>query len=257
MAKTTSIAAPAAQILSREGGATIAYHQSAGQGPGIIYLGGFRSDMTGDKAVRLESFSQARGQAFLRFDYQGHGASSGAFTDGTIGRWTQDALAALDQLTEGPQILVGSSMGGWIMLLAALARPERVHALLGIAAAPDFTERLIFARLDDDVQRRLTTDGVIEMPNAYDELPYQITMGLIEDGRDHMLLGKPIALDCPVRLLHGMKDEDVPWQTALEITERLSATDVAITLVKNGSHRLSEPADLDRLCQVLGSLLDG
>ena len=256
MTETTSIAASAAQILSREGGATIAYHQTAGHGPGVVYLGGFRSDMTGDKAVRLENFCRERGQAFLRFDYQGHGASSGVFTDGTIGSWTEDALAALDQLTEGPQILVGSSMGGWIMLLAALARPERIDALLGIAAAPDFTERLIFAHLDDGQQRRLMTDGVIEMPNAYDEPPYQITHALIEDGRDHMLLGKAIALDCPVRLLHGMKDADVPWQTALEITDRLTSTDVAVTLVKDGGHRLSEPPDLDRLCQVLGALLD-
>ena len=139
----------------------------------------------------------------------------------------------------------------------ALARRERVQALLGIAAAPDFTDRLIYARLDEGQQRRLMTDGSIDLPSAYDDQPYPITLGLIEDGRDHMLLGKPIALDCPLRLLHGMNDEDVPWQTALEICERVTSTDVAVTLVKGGGHRLSEAADLDRLCQILGALLGG
>ena len=214
------------------------------------------SDMSGTKATTLEAFARRRGQAFLRFDYQGHGESSGRFEDGSIGRWSEDAIAALDELTEGPQILVGSSMGGWIMLLAALARPERIAGLLGIAAAPDFTEDLMWAAYSAEIRATIETEGVYHEPSDYSETPYPITKHLIEDGRRHLLLRAPIPLTCPVRLLQGMRDEDVPWQTALRLAEALESEDVEMTLVKAGDHRLSEPADLQRLEATLQRLLD-
>ena len=248
-------------ILTRSDGATIAYHripagESRARAPGLIFLGGFMSDMTGSKACALEAFAAARGQAFVRFDYLGHGASSGRFEDGTIGRWAADAVAVLDELSEGPQILVGSSMGGWIMLLAALARPRRIAGLVGIAAAPDFTEDLIWDRLDAEARAALARDGVFYQPSDYDEAPYPITMGLIEEGRAHLLLRAPIALRCPVRLIQGMADPDVPWKTALKLSERLESSDVEVTLIKGGGHRLSEPDDLARLTRVVGALSD-
>lgn len=240
----------------RSDGATIAYHRTPGKSPGVVFLTGFRSDMEGSKALALEDFCRARGQAFLRFDYFGHGASSGDFVDGTIGRWAADAVFALDTLTDGPQVLVGSSMGGWLMLLAALKRPERIVGLLGIAAAPDFTEDLIPAELSSEQHATLEKNGAVAIPNCYDEGdPYLITKALLDDGRDHLLLRKPINLNLPVRLIQGLKDEDVPWQTALKIQEKLSSDDVEITFVKDGTHRLSEPHDLDRLTDLLASLL--
>jgi pimeloyl-ACP methyl ester carboxylesterase len=212
------------------------------------------SDMTGDKALALEEFCRTEGHAFLRFDYGGHGQSSGDFADGTIGSWTDDALAALDHLSEGPQILVGSSMGGWIMALVALARPERVAGLLGIAAAPDFTIRLWDEELSTAQKDELTEKGFILMPNDYDA-PYTVTRQLIEDGRTQALLGGPIPIRCPVRLLHGLEDTAVPWQTALKIQEKLDSDDVEVMLIKNGDHRLSEDDDLERLRKTLGGLL--
>ena len=243
------------QTLARPDGVTLAYHRTEGRAPGIVFLGGFFSDMTGTKATALEAFARRRGQAFLSFDYQGHGQSSGRFEEGTIGLWAGDAIAALDHLTEGPQILVGSSMGGWIMLLAALARPTRIAALVGIAAAPDFTEDLMWQWFPEEVKAIIERDGVYHAPSDYDETPYPITKDLIRDGREHLLLRAPIPLDCPVRLLHGMGDEDVPWQTALAIADKLETADVEITLIKNGDHRLSEPVDLRRLEATLSALL--
>jgi pimeloyl-ACP methyl ester carboxylesterase len=234
----------------------LAYHFTAGASPGVVFLGGFLSDMTGTKAMALEDHCRRRGRAYLRFDYLGHGQSSGAFEDGTIGRWADDAIAAIDQLTEGPQVLVGSSMGGWIMLLAALARTNRVAGLVGIAAAPDFTETLIWQGLDADRRGILRDKGVIDMASDDDEAPYPVTLGLIEEARDHLLLGGPIALDCPVRLIQGMADRDVPWQTALTLAERLTGDDVEVTLVKGGDHRLSEPRDLARLGRTLDALIE-
>ncbi len=212
------------------------------------------SDMTGTKALAFEAWARERKRSFLRFDYQGHGASSGRFDEGTIGVWADDAVQALDALTEGPQILVGSSMGGWIMLLAALARPERVCGLMGIAAAPDFTEDLMWARYPESVRETLTRDGVYREPSDYGDEPYTITMKLIEEGRRNLLLRDSIAIHCPVRLVHGLADPDVPWQVSLTLAERLQATDVEVTLIKGGGHRLSEPGELARLGAVLDEL---
>jgi pimeloyl-ACP methyl ester carboxylesterase len=221
----------------------------------VVFLSGFASDMSGNKAVFLESHCRNRGQAFLCFDYFGHGASSGQFSDGTIGRWREDALAVIDRLTEGPLILVGSSMGGWIMLLAALARPARVAGLVGIAAAPDFTEELMWSRMTAPIKEQLLRDGEWHEPSRYGpDLP--ITLKLIEEGRHHLLLGQPIAVNCPVRLLQGMEDPDVPWRWAVCIAERLSGGDVTVTLVKDGDHRLSRPQDLARLAATVDALSD-
>jgi pimeloyl-ACP methyl ester carboxylesterase len=240
-------------ILELPGGGRLAYHRTAGAGPGVVFLGGFASDMTGTKATALEAWARRRGRAFLRFDYRGHGQSSGRFEDGTIGAWRDDALAALDRLTDGPQILVGSSMGGWIMLLAALARPERVAGLVGIAPAPDFTEDLMWARMTEDQQRAVEQQGVWHMPSDYGD-PVPIARDLIREGRDHLLLRDAIELPCPVRLIQGTEDEDVPWQWALKLQDALAGDDVETTLVKGADHRLSSDRDLRRLEAVLDRL---
>jgi pimeloyl-ACP methyl ester carboxylesterase len=242
------------RILARADGATIAYHRLDGKSPGIVFLGGFRSDMTGSKAMALEAFCRGRGQAFLRFDYFAHGASSGEFAEATIGRWRDDAIAVLDALTAGPQILVGSSIGGWLMLLTALARPARIAALVGIAAAPDATEDLMWRRLSPVQQRAMRQDGSVTVPSEHDPAGYLLTHRLIEEGRAHLVLRGPIALPCPVRLLHGMADRDVPWQTSLRLAERLAGADVTLTLIKAGDHRLSSEADLARLRRILEAL---
>jgi pimeloyl-ACP methyl ester carboxylesterase len=242
-------------ILARAGRGSIAYHRLEGAKstagttaqPGIVFLGGFMSDMTGTKAAWLEDFTAGTGQSYLRFDYSGHGQSDGLFTEGTIGSWLQDTLDVLDRLTEGPQILIGSSMGGWLALLAALQRPDRVAGLIGVAAAPDFTEDLILNELSEIQRATLLRDGQVAVPSDYGEDPYIITQALIDEGRAHLLLKAPIALTCPVHLLHGMKDPDVPWQTALRITGKLETDQVAVTLVKDGDHRLARPQDLSRI----------
>jgi pimeloyl-ACP methyl ester carboxylesterase len=241
-------------ILACEDGATIAYHRRSGREPGIVFLGGFMSDMTGTKARALDAFCAARGQAYLRFDYFAHGASSGDFAEATVGRWAEDALAVLDGLTEGPQILVGSSIGGWIMLLAALARPERVAALVGIATASDATT-LMWDGFTAEQRQAILRDGAIRVPSAYSAQGYVFTRKLIEDGKRHLLLQRDIPLRCPVRLLHGMKDPDVPWQRSLALAEKLTSTDVEITLLKDGDHRLSTPSDLALLQRTIAALL--
>ena len=243
------------KILTLETGASIAYHQSPGVGPGVVFLCGFMSDMTGSKAIWLEEFCIQRGQAFLRFDYQGHGASSGNFADGDVGVWAADAIAAIEKLTSGAQILIGSSMGGWIMLKTALAMPERMAGLIGIAAAPDFTEDLLCAELSAAQMGEIQTRGLTRIASDYDD-DYVITKALLEEGRKHLVLRSEIALDCPVRLIHGLEDNSVPWETALKIQERLRSTDVEVILVKNGDHRLSERQDLDRLGRTLDALID-
>jgi pimeloyl-ACP methyl ester carboxylesterase len=220
-----------------------------------VFLGGFKSDMTGTKAATLDELCHARGWPFLRFDYSGHGASSGDFLDGTISRWFADSLAAFDSLTAGPQILVGSSMGGWIMLLLALARPQRVKGLVGLAPAPDFTEELIWRELSEPDRARLLQVGKLEQPSDYSADPYVITKALIEDGRRHLLLGKPIAIDAPVRLLHGLADPDVPHEISLRLQQRLTGSDVVVSLIKDGDHRLSRPQDLARLCATVEELV--
>jgi pimeloyl-ACP methyl ester carboxylesterase len=251
--------------LSRRDGTSIAYHAVAAektregggrQWPGLVFLGGFMSDMTGSKALALEAFAAARGQAFVRFDYFGHGASSGRFEEGCIGRWAEDAIAVLDELTQGPQILVGSSMGGWIMLLAALARPDAAAGLVGIAAAPDFTETLMWHAFTPEIRATLERDGVYYEPSDYGEAPYPITRHLIEDGRTHLLMDKQIDIDCPVRLIHGLADPDVPYALSLDLMARLRSTDVEVTLVKDGGHRLSEPHDLARMTRTVEALSD-
>lgn len=241
--------------LARSDGARIAYHKTEGAGPGVIFFGGFMSDMTGSKATFLEELCRVQGRSFIRFDYQGHGASSGKFADGTITTWSQDALAVLDELTDGPQVLVGSSMGGWIALLTALARPDRVAGLVGIAAAPDFTERLMWPSFSADIQRQIMEEGVYYQPTDYGDEPYAITRHLIEDGRRNLILDRPVPLDMPVRLIHGQKDADVPWQLSLDTAAALTSSDVEVTLVKDGDHRLSTQADLARLGGVLEALI--
>lgn len=245
--------APAPQFLERADGVRLAYHRTPGQAPGLVFLGGFASDMDGSKAQTLEVFARERGRAFLRFDYQGHGQSSGRFAEGTIGQWRDDALSVLDQLTEGPQVLVGSSMGGWIMLLAALARPERIAGLVGIAAAPDFTDELLWQRLSAQQQREVEDKGVWDMPSDYGD-PVPITQQLIHEGRRHKLLGAPIDLACPVRLLQGTADEEVPTEWALKLQRALTGDDVEATLVKDADHRLSSERDLQRLRDTLDRL---
>ena len=244
------------EIIAREDGASIAYHQLAGSTPQVVFLTGFKSDMTGAKALGLEEFCQNRGQAFLRFDYFGHGESAGDFDDGTIGRWADDAVFAIDRLTDGPLLLVGSSMGGWLMLLAALQRPERIVGLIGIAAAPDFTEDLFENALTPEQKEDLKRDGVVEVPNCYEpDSPYRISLKFIDEGRQHLLLRNTIAIDCPVRLIHGLNDEDVPFETSLKLADKLRSTNVEINFVKNGDHRLSEDRDIERLCQTTERLL--
>ncbi len=243
--------AAAPRTLTRAGGATIAYHATAGKSPGVIFLPGLRSDMTGTKATALEDFCRGDGRAYVRFDYTGHGASSGAFIDGTVGAWKADALSVLDEVAEGPQVLVGSSLGGWLMLLLALARPERVAGLVGVAPAVDFAGGDLIEKAPPEMRRALEQDGVYYAPSQYADEPTPITMRLIEEGRRHHLLGRALPIACPVRILHGMADPDVPWRLSLEIAETIGSADVEVTLVKAGDHRLSEPRDIQRLIRAV------
>mgnify|MGYP001207064358 FL=1 len=212
-----------------------------------MFLGGLMSDMSGTKALALEAHCRAEGRAFVRFDYFGHGESSGTFVDGTIGRWHADTLRVLDTIAEGPQLLIGSSMGGWQMLLAARARPDRIAGLIGVAAAPDFTENLMWAQFDDSMKARIHEESVIYLPSDYKSKPYPVSRALIEDGRNHLLLDSRLSLDCPVHLIQGMADQDVPWQTALAIAEAVTSNNVMVTLIKDGDHRLSRDEDLTHL----------
>ncbi|MSO73228.1 MAG: alpha/beta hydrolase [Rhodospirillaceae bacterium] len=239
------------EFLPRAGGARLAYNRLQGRAPGVIFLHGLMSDRGGNKAMALEAHCARRGQAFVRFDLFGHGASSGRFEDGTISRWTEDAIAVIDGLSEGPQALVGSSMGGWVMLRAALARPRRIAALVGIALGPDFTEDLMWTKFSEDQRQTLTDTDIVELPSEYNDGPYRISRQLIEDGRRNLLLGNPIAISCPVRLIQGQQDSAVPWQTSLRVAENITGADVQILLVKDGDHRLSRPADLEKLCALI------
>jgi pimeloyl-ACP methyl ester carboxylesterase len=241
-------------MLDRGDGVRLAWAHLQGREPTVVFLPGFNSDMAGAKATELAGFCAATGQAMLRLDYSGHGASEGRFTEGCIGRWAADATAVIDHAVEGPLLLVGSSMGGWIALLLALARPAQVTALVGIAAAPDFTERLIWGRMAPADRAMLLRDGGITVASEYGD-PLTITAALIEDGRRHLLLDGPIAVTCPVRLLQGQRDDDVPWQDALLLADRLADADVQVTLIKDGDHRLSRPQDLAVLRRTVASLL--
>jgi pimeloyl-ACP methyl ester carboxylesterase len=245
---------PSEGRLDRGDGVELAWSKLEGRGPTVVFLPGYGSDMNGNKATALAVFCEQRGQAMLRFDYSGHGASGGRFEDGTIGTWSADALTAIDRLTEGPLVLIGSSMGGWIALLSALARRERVAGLIGIAAAADFTETLMWPALSFEQRAALLKSGIIHRPSRYGD-PTPITRALIEDGRNHLVLTGPIPLDCPVRLLHGQADPDVPSEMALRIADKLAGSDVQVILVKDGDHRLSRPRDLAVLRRTLLALL--
>lgn len=245
-------------ILIREthekGRQEIAYHQQAGRGPGLVFCGGFRSDMTGTKAQALATWAKENGRAFTRFDYFGHGASSGAFTDGTMSYWRGDIPHVLDNLCDEPQILIGSSFGGWLSLMAALDRPEKVTALVLIAPAVDMTERLMWKRFSEKARNKLMREGLIYDPSQYDPEGYPITRDLIEDGRQHLMLDKPIEINMPVRILHGQQDDAVPWQLSLELAQQLITSDAELHFMKNGDHRLSEPHEIDRLFRLIDSL---
>lgn len=233
--------------LDTAAGRRIAYHRTPGQGPGVVFLGGFKSDMTGIKAMHLQDWAQRRGRAFLRFDYSGHGASSGLFEEGSIGDWAEDARAVIEALTDGPQVLVGSSMGGWIALLTARALPHRLAGLVTIAAAPDFTERGFWAGFDAAQRELLMRAGRLELPSEYSGEPYVITRRLIEDGRRHLVMDQPLRLNCAVRMLQGTADEDVPVSWALDLLDHVEAEDARLTLVKGADHRFSTPACLSMI----------
>ncbi len=242
-----------AGVLHTPQGRRLAYDRTAGDGPGVVFLGGFRSDKEGSKALHLEEWARETGRAFLRFDYSGHGSSSGAFEEGCIGDWAEDAAAALEALTEGRQVLVGSSMGGWIALLLARARPERVAALVGIAAAPDFTRRF-WEDLDEGQRARLMDKGRLEVPSDYAPEPYVFTRRLIEDGAAQSVLGAPLRLRCPVRLLQGTADTDVPVAAQMALFNHLEAEDSRLTLVRGADHRFSDPACLALLTETIEAL---
>ncbi|MBO1079136.1 alpha/beta hydrolase [Roseomonas haemaphysalidis] len=230
-----------------------------GAGPTVVFLGGFRSDMQGSKALALRDFCARQGRAFLRLDYSGHGDSGGRFEDGCIGDWAADAARVIEAEAPGPLLLVGSSMGGWIALLLARAWGARVRALLGIAAAPDFTYRLMEPEFSRAQRAELERDGITHLPSPYGE-PVPITARLLADGRAQSVLDRPLPFAGPVRLLQGMRDAEVPWSTAPDIAAHLDAADVQVTLIKEGDHRLSRPEDLLLLEETLESLfrtLDG
>ncbi|WP_131194312.1 alpha/beta hydrolase [Lichenihabitans psoromatis] len=220
--------------------------------PDVIWMGGFMSDMQSGKALAIDRWAGEHGRGFVRFDYSGHGESSGDFVDGTIGQWLDDALAVVRASTDGPQIIVGSSMGAWIAMLvaralAAAGETDRLAGAVLIAPAIDFTETLMWDRLTPDIREQIESDGVWYRPSPYGETPYPITRALIEDGRRHLLLGSNVEAHCPVHILQGMQDSDVPWQHALTLVEHLAADPVSITLVRDGDHRLSRDEDLVRL----------
>jgi len=241
-------------FLTTPQGRRLAYHRTPGTGPGVVFLGGFKSDMTGTKAQFLHAWAQDRGRPFLRFDYSGHGQSDGDFLDGAIGDWFEDALGAIETLTEGPQVLVGSSMGGWIALLVARAIPERIAGLIGIAAAPDFTQDLMEPSFTEAERAAMAATGRIEQPSDYDDGPYVITRRLIEEGRNRLVLRSPLPLPFPVRLLQGSADVDVPPSVALKLFDHADSPDLRLTLVKGADHRFSEPENLALLAETLDRL---
>ena len=236
----------------------IAVRARAGAPPGLFWLGGYNSDMTGTKAQALADWAEREGRACVRFDYSGHGESEGAFTDGTIGRWLDDSLAVFEAFGRGPQILIGSSMGGWLALLLLRALRRRgnngaasVAGLVLIAPAVDFTEELMWKRFTPEIKRELAEKGIWARPSQYSPQPYLVTRQLIEEGRNHLLLGGMIECGCPVRILQGVADADVPWQHAKALVARFACDDVVLTLVKDGDHRLSRPEDIERLIRAV------
>ncbi len=238
-------------------GRRVAYQVVPGRGPGVVFLGGFRSDMTGTKAQFLSERAVKQGRALVRFDYSGHGQSSGDFLVGSIGDWLEDATAVVQSLTDGPQILVGSSMGGWISLLLARQIPQRIAGLIGIAAAPDFTEDSMWAGFSQDQRAALWDRGQITLPSDYSSEPYVITRRLIEDGRRHLVLRAPLALPFPVRLLQGTADKDVPPAVAQRLFDHVTGPDIRLTQVKGADHRFSTPECLELIAQAVEDVLRG
>ncbi len=239
----------------------IAMRVLPGAAPGLFWLGGYKSDLKGTKAQALADWAVRQGRACVRFDYSGHGESEGAFTDGTIGRWLDESLAVFEACCRGPQLLIGSSMGGWLALLLVRALRRKRHpattnvaGLVLIAPAVDFTEALMWKRFTPEIKRELETKGVWARPSQYAAEPYLVTRQLIEEGRNHLLLGDMIECGCPVRILQGVADPDVPWQHAKALVARLACDDVVLTLVKDGDHRLSRPEDIERLIRAVAEL---
>ncbi len=238
----------------------IAVRARPGAAPGLLWLGGFNSDMKGIKALALDAWATEHGRACVRFDYSGHGESGGKFVDGTIGRWLEDSLAVFEQFCIGPQVVIGSSMGGWMALLLAreVAKRPRNASLVGlvlIAPAPDFTEELMWKGFSSEIRKEIETTGVWLRPSQYgDGTPYPITRALIEEGRNHLLLGGSIDVGCPVRILQGRQDPDVPWQHAFALAHRLPADDVVLTMIQDGDHRLSRPQDLARIMAAVAEM---
>lgn len=243
------------QFLTTPKGRRIAYHLIPGKGPGVVFLGGFKSDMGGTKAVYLESWAKTQGRAFLRFDYSGHGESSEAFEDGCIGDWADDAAEAITQLTEGPQVLVGSSMGGWISLLMTRRIPEKVAGLVTIAAAPDFTEDSFWTGFDESQRAALAADGQIALPSDYGD-PYIITQRLIEDGRNNLVLRDPLPLPFPARFLQGTADSSVELSVALRLLEHASGPDMRLTLVDGADHSFSDQTCLPLITSSINDVLE-
>jgi pimeloyl-ACP methyl ester carboxylesterase len=236
----------------------IAVRARAGGSPGLFWLGGFHSDMRGTKAVALAGWAAEQGRGCVRFDYSGHGESGGAFVDGSIGRWLEESLAVFDACCEGPQLLIGSSMGGWIALLLARELSRRggtgratLAGLVLIAPAPDFTEELMWKSFSPEIRQQIETTGTWLRPSNYGE-PYPITRKLIEEGRSHLVLGNAIEVGCPVRILQGAQDPDVPWRHAFALADRLPSDDVVLTLIQDGDHRLSRPQDIARILAAVG-----
>jgi hypothetical protein len=240
-------------FLERTGGERLAWRRVAGRGPTVVWLGGFRSDMAGTKAQALAEWALAAGRAYVRFDYFAHGESTGDFAKGTITRWREDALAVLEELVEGPAVLVGSSMGGWIACLAALAHPAQVQGMVLIAPAPDFTEKLMRPGIPPDGRAELDANGVWFRPSLYGD-PYPITRALLEDGARWSILDSEVPIEAPVRVLQGGEDPDVPWRHALELAQAIKSQDLVFTLIKDGDHRLSRPQDIARLIAAVEEL---
>jgi pimeloyl-ACP methyl ester carboxylesterase len=239
----------------------IAVRVRAGVAPGLIWLGGFNSDMKGTKALALDAWAAEHGRACVRFDYSGHGESGGAFVDGTIGRWLEESVAVFERFCRGPQVVIGSSMGGWIALLLAReiarreASPANLAGLVLISPAPDFTEQLMWNQFTPEIQREIQTKGIWMRPSPYgDGAPYPITRALIEEGRHHLLLGSAIEVGCPVRILQGAQDPDVPWQHAFALAHRLPIDDVVLTMIQDGDHRLSRPQDIARIIAAVAEI---
>ncbi len=243
------------KTLAIDSGQYLAYNVLEGNGPTVLFLSGYRSDMFGTKAMALEAHCQKRRQAYVRFDYRGHGLSSGEFESLTIADWFADALAISDRVIDGPIVVVGSSMGGWVMSLLARARPERIVGMVGISCAPDLTERVLEPSLTPSERRQLASDGVIYRPSEYDDQPYPVTQALLQQGLTHRVLDSQFKVHGPVRLLHGTADVDVPWTLSTELAECMAGDDVATILIRGADHRLSSDADLLRLMRVLDEVL--